>query len=100
MAELQLNSGFRLSRQVEISTEVHCSAGNVLTKVGKAQIGICRFPRGVINGRNKDKSYLGGSPIARPIGGILRVDTSSYAGGIEDVFQAFDTAIHLKNFLA
>ena len=63
---------------------------------GKTQIGICCFAREKVNGRNKDKNYLGGPPIYWHIEKILAVSTSIYAFEIQDALLGFDTARSLK----
>ena len=43
----------------EMAIDVHCEAGNILTKGGrKSQSGIFGFPIGEIIGGNKDKHYI------------------------------------------
>ena len=46
--------------------------------------------------RGRDKSYLGGLPIDWDSVVILNVETSSYAGEIQDLFLGFDTSRCLK----
>ena len=50
--------------------------------------------------RGKDKSYLGGIPIAWPGGGVLAVATSSYAGEIQAAYHGFDTSRYLKSTIS
>ena len=65
------------------------------THGGKAQAGICGFPRERVNGGSKN--YIGGIPIACPGGASLMVETSSCTCEIQDVFRGIDTARFLKS---
>ena len=50
-------------------------------------------------GGGKEKSYLGGIPIAWTRGGSLRIETSSYEGEIQAARRGFDTARFLESTL-
>ena len=81
-----------------MAIEVHCDEGNILTNGGsRAQIRIFGESREKVNVGNKEKNYLGGIPIYRPIWGSLRVETSRYAGKIQDVCRGSDAARFLKS---
>ena len=82
-----------------ISIEVHCDAGEIMPKMGiKAQIGISgAFRRKVINGEDKDMTYVECVPISRPIGDSHTAATSGYAGEIQALPHGFDTALFLKS---
>ena len=52
-----------------------------------------------MGGGNKDKSYLGGIPLARTSGERLTVSTSIYAVEIQAALHGFDTDRFLKSML-
>ena len=98
MAQLQLDSRLWIGGG-GISTEAHCGGGIILTKGGsKGHIFISAPRREKANGRNKDKTYMVGISIAWPIGGRLKVATSSYKGEIRSFRHGLDTARLLKSF--
>ena len=65
----------------DIEIEIHCDAGQILTKTGsRAQIGICAFIRSKITDENKNENFHTGIAISWPSSKSPRVETSSYAG--------------------
>ena len=85
----------------DIEIEVHCDAGQILTKTGsRAQIGICGFIRAEITEQNKIKPFRGGISISWPSSESPRVATPSYAGGIQALFHGSDTARLREEMLA
>ena len=66
--------GFACSEwaEIEMAIEVHCDDGVILTKGGKAQIGICVFVREKTNGADKDKVAHGDFNIMDYRGGALK----------------------------
>ena len=81
----------------DIEIEVHCDAGQILTKTGsRAQIGICGFIRNKIKWGTKTRTYIPVIAISWPSSKSPRVATSSYAGEIQALFYGFDTARFVK----
>ena len=73
----------------DLEIEVHCDAGQILTKTGsRAQIGICGFIRTKITEQNKNQPFRKGISISWPSSKSPRVATSSYAGEIQALFMA------------
>ena len=71
----------------DIEIEIHCDAGQILTKTGsRAQLGICGFIRNKINGEQNENFHTG-IAISRPSSKIPRVSTSSYAGETQALFM-------------
>lgn len=70
--------------------------GKYLNRWGWAKIVICGFPREIFNAGNKDKTNLGGAPIACSSGSRLWGATSSYAGEVHVLRRGFDAARFLK----
>ena len=74
-------------KEKEIAIEIHCDAGQILTKNGsKAQIGICGFMRKQITEQTKNDDFQKGIAISWVINKSPRVATSSFAGEIQAVF--------------
>ena len=63
----------------------------------KAQIGICGFRREKVNGRNIDRTYLCGPPIAWSSGEGRRLSNSSYVDAIQSHCHGFDNGRLLKS---
>ena len=65
----------------EIPIEIHCDAGQILTRAGsKEQIGICGFLRKQIAEQTKNDEFQQGITISCVSNKSPRVATSSFAG--------------------
>ena len=80
----------------EIAIEIHCDAGEILTKAGiRGQIGICGFLRMQIT-ENEESSVPTGYSDIMGGGKSATVSTSSFAGGIQSMLYGCDVARMLK----
>ena len=85
----------------DLEIEVHCDAGQILTKTGsRDQIGIFGFIRAKITEQDKNQQFHKGIAISRPSSKSPRAATPSYAGEIQALFYGFDTARFIKEMLS
>ena len=85
----------------EIAIEIHCDAGQILTKAGnRAQIGICGFMRKRKLNLFEGNEFHQGVAISRVSNKSPRATASKESGGIQAVFYGFDMARALKCLLA
>ena len=85
----------------EIAIEIHCDAGQILTKSGsRAKIGICGLLRKQITEQTKSAQYRQGNAVPWVSNKSPRSSTSSFAGEIQEVFYGRDMARLLKGMLA
>ena len=77
----------------EIAIKVHFADGDIMSRHGsRTHIGICGIVRNKFGESNKDKSYLDGIPIDRPIGKSHRVEAPSHSRETQEVFYGFDAS--------
>ena len=89
------------NEEAEISLEIHCDAGQILTKAGnRDQIGICGFLRNQKGNVSDGKEFQPGVSVSWVGSKSPRVTTTKESGGIQAVFYGFDMARMLKGLLS